>query len=270
MPEKENEDRLQLKTDDNGAVVLTDDGRPVFVWPDGREEGVDVPGMYEKIKSLGRENQKYREEGKGLKEKITLFKDIEDLAAWKTEADEALKAVKNKEVVDAEEFEKFKAGLKESYDTREKELEQSYRVKMDELTGALTDKDKSIRNLVVKGAFDRSQYISEKTVLPPDIAFATFGQFFEVEEQSGELKAVARNAKGDKIYSLANPGELASPEEAIAALINDYSYKDRILKGGHGGSGASGNLGSPGGGITPEQVGAMTPDQYSRWRQGKT
>ena len=270
MPEKENEDRLQLKTDDNGAVVLTDDGRPVFVWPDGREEGVDVPGMYEKIKSLGRENQKYREEGKGLKEKFTLFKDIEDLAAWKTEADEALKAVKNKEVVDAEEFEKFKAGLKESYDTREKELEQSYRVKMDELTGALTDKDKSIRNLVVKGAFDRSQYISEKTVLPPDIAFATFGQFFEVEEQSGELKAVARNAKGDKIYSLANPGELASPEEAIAALINDYPYKDRILKGGHGGSGASGNLGSPGGGITPEQVGAMTPDQYSRWRQGKT
>ena len=66
MPEKENEERLQLKTDESGAVVLTDDGRPVFVWPDGREEGVDVPGMYEKIKSLGRENQKYREEGKGL------------------------------------------------------------------------------------------------------------------------------------------------------------------------------------------------------------
>ena len=159
--------------------------------------------------------------------------------------------------------------MKESYDTREKELEQSYRVKMDELTGALTDKDKSIRNWWSRGLLTGVSIFPKRTVLPPDIAFATFGQYFEVEEQSGEMKAVARNAKGDKIYSLANPGELAAPEEAIAALINDYPYKDRILKGGHGGSGASGNLGSTGGGITPEQVAAMTPEQYARWRQGK-
>ncbi|HEU0264327.1 MAG TPA: DUF6651 domain-containing protein [Geobacterales bacterium] len=205
---------------ENGNAVLQD-GKVVFVDDEGKETAYDVPQLVGKISELNGEAKSHRLAAKAATEKLAQFEGIDDPAA----AIKALKVVANlddKKLIDAGEVEKLKAGLTDSFTKKIQELEKG-----------LADKDGHIYKLEVSNRFAASQFINEKTVLPPDIAEATFGKAFKIENG----KVVAYDANGNQIYSKAKPGEPAEFEEALQFIVESYPAKDRILKG----SGASGS-----------------------------
>jgi hypothetical protein len=89
--------------------------------------------------------------------------------------------------------------------------------------------------------------IAEKLAVPADMVQATFGNRFKIEDG----KVVAYDANGNKIFSRARPGELADFDEALETLVEQYPYKDHILKG----SGANGGGAPTGGGQPPKTKG---------------
>jgi hypothetical protein len=252
---------MKLKLDEHGNPVLQN-AHPVYVNDDGKEVAVDVPKLFGDIKRLNAESASRRKEIDHLTEKLKAFEGIEDPEA----ARKALETVANlndKELVDAKKMEELKANMSAAHTAQLAQVKQGYESQLAERDKIIQTKDAQVRNLLVKGAFDASKFLAEKTILPPDMAFNTFGHYFEVEEVNGELRAVAK-VNGAVIPSLANPGDPASPEEAIEALIDKYPFKDRILKA----TGQKGMGTPPGGGgggsdkktITRQQFDALGPE----------
>ena len=142
--------------------------------------------------------------------------------------------------------------IKKSYDGKISDLEKALADSKKDSADRLAAKEASIRTLLVKGIFDSSAFLKDKTVLPPDVAYASFGRHFEVKEENGELRVVA-TMNGQPIFSRSDPGTFAAPEEALEAIIDKYPMKDRILKAPDGGSGSHPNAAyAPGAKIIPK------------------
>ena len=241
--------------DDGVGIQLDEEGRPVVIDDeDEKEFGLDAIHLYSKIPALQAEAKTYREEKQALQKKLEPFGDVDiqeavdRLRAFEgidpEAARTALETVQNLEALDKEkniEIERVKAGVAESYKSKIKDIDAAHAQKVEVMQTSLQQKDQVIRNLLIRGAFDRSEFIKEQTVLTPDIAYDSFGKYFQVEEDGTEVKVFALDRSGEKIFSKANPGEYASPEEAIELIINEYPQKDSILRTSSGGSGAGGN-----------------------------
>jgi hypothetical protein len=242
--------------EDGSGIAMDENGHPVVVnnEKDNEEFGMDAIHLYGKIPALQAEAKRYREERDKYKtkadaigdidpnelvERLNAFADIDPKAAR-----DALATVANLDQLDKEkniEIEKVKAGVAESYNSKIRDLDASYNKRVQALEDSIANKDSAIRHLLIRGAFDRSEFIKDQTVLPPEIAYNTFGRHFKIDEDNGNLRVYALGHDGEKIFSLAKPGEYASPEEAIELLINQYPQKESILRTNNGGSGAGGN-----------------------------
>jgi hypothetical protein len=226
---------MKLKLDADGHAVLQD-GKPVYVKDDGSEVAFDVAGTVQTISRLNSEAKSHREAKEAAEAKAKAFEGIED----PKKALEALGIVANldaKKLVDAGEIEKVKG-----------EISKAYQAQLDAATTKATDYEKQLYAEKVGGAFARSKVIAEKLAIPPDMVEARFGKAFAIVDG----KIVATDANGNKLYSQANPGELATFDEALEMLVNQYPYKEQILKGtGASGSGA----GAGTGGKPPPQKG---------------
>lgn len=215
---------MKLKLDENGHVVVVD-GKPVYVSDDGKDVPFDVAGTVATISRLNGEAKKHREGKEAAESALKAFDGIDDADA----ARKALGIVKNldqKKLVDAGEIDKVKAEAI-------KAVEEKYApvvAERDTLRGALVSEK-------VGGSFARSKMIAEKLAIPADLVQARFGDAFKVEGND----LVAYDKGGNKLYSRANPGELAGFDEALEMIIEAYPYKDSILKGtGAAGSGSTG------------------------------
>ena len=222
---------MKLKIDEKGSAVLQD-GNPVYIHDDGTEAPFDVKAAHVKIGTLTREAADRRTALKEATDKLSAFSGIDDPAA-------ALKAMQfaasmdGKKVMDDE-------GLAKLISAAVKPLQE----KINTQDQAAADLHKELYTERVSKQFATSPFINEKTVLPPDIAEATFGKNFTVEAG----KFVAKDNDGNQIYSTVRAGEPATFEEAITALVNNYPLKDRILKGtGANGSGSQQSNAAPGG-----------------------
>jgi hypothetical protein len=223
---------MKLKLDDAGHVVVAD-GKPVYVYDDGKEVPFDAAGTVATISRLNGEAKGHREAKEKAEAALKAFEGIEDPAA----ARKAMQTVKNlndKQLIDAGEVDRIKAEAKQAYEEQLRSVEEKYKP-------VLKERD-SLRNDLfaekVGGAFSRSKFISEKIAVPVDMIQATFGGAFKVE--NGE---VIGYKDGKQIYSRTNPGDVAKFDEALEIMIDAYPMKDHILKG----SGASGG-GAGGGG----------------------
>lgn len=197
---------------ENGNIKVKD-GKPLVKDGD-KEYTVDAIGAQEKITTLNGEAAKYRRERNELRDKFEPLKDIEDVSGFITEAN------KNKAAV---------ADFGDKENTNLEALHTEYK-------NQLADKDKSIQGLEtdlfesrVKTKFATSEVIG-KTVLPPDIAYATFKSHFA-------LDGTAKDAAGNQIFSKEKPGEPAGFDEAMTHIIDNYPNKESIMKpvGIHGG-----------------------------------
>lgn len=236
---------MKLKLDANGNVVVQD-GKPVYVADDGKEIAFDVVGTQATIGRLNSEAKGNRERAEAAEKSLKSFDGIADPAAA-LKALETVSSLDAKKLIDAGEVEKVKS-----------EISKAFQAQLDQANGKAQTLEQALYGEKVGGAFARSKMIAEKLAIPADLVQARFGQQFKIEEG----KTVAYDMHGNKIYSRARPGEIADFDEALESLIDQYPYKDTILKSsGASGSGAHGNSQGAGGSktLTQAQFQSMTP-----------
>ncbi len=237
---------MKLKLDADGHAVIQD-GKPVYIKDDGSEVAFDVTGTVATIGRLNAEAKSHRERAEAAESKAKAFEGIED----PKKALEALGIVAGldaKKLIDAGEIEKVKG-----------EISKAFQAQLDEANKSKSTLEQQLYAEKVGGAFARSKFIAEKLAIPPDMVEARFGKQFAVEDG----RIVAKDMHGNKLYSQANPGELAEPDEALEMLVNQYPYKDSILKGtGASGGGSGGNQGS-GGGMPQGNFGGSREDRVN-------
>lgn len=207
---------------------MVQEGKPVYVADDGKEIVFDYPATLATISRLNGEARGHRERAEAAEAALKPFEGITDPAAART----ALTTVKNlddKKLVDAGEVERVKteaiAAVEAKYGPVVKER--------DKLRGDLVAE-------IIGGSFGRSKFITDKLVIPSDLAQAAFGRHFALDDG----KIVAKDASGNRIYSRARPGEVANFDEALESIVDAYPHRDTILKG----TGASGGGAPPSGG----------------------
>lgn len=223
---------MKLKLDDSGHAVVKD-GNPVYVHDDGKEIPFDAAGTVATITRLNGEAKSHRERAEGAETKLKTFEAITDVPAALA-AIETVGKIKDKKLIESGEVDRVREAAKKAFD--------------DQLAPVVAERDTLKAALVtekVGGSFARSKMIAEKLAIPADMVQARFGSSFKLEGD----QVVAYDNSGNKLFSRAKPGEIASFDEALEILIDAYPYKDNILKsagasgggaGGGGGSGANG------------------------------
>lgn len=237
-----------IKLDDNEKPILQD-GKILCINPQGAEIELDIDRAMAKIPALQAENKTHRERNEELEKQVKILEGIDNPNEWMESAKKALNTVKNlddKSLVDAGEVEKIKAATAESFTKTTDELKRSHQEKENGFKESLQSKDAAIRKLLIQGAFDSSDFIREKTVLVPSIAYSHFSNQFEVTEKDGTFSVIAKYANGEDVFSNIHPGEPADTAEAIQLLIEKHPDRDSILKGEASGSGSSGSKSSSG------------------------
>lgn len=235
---------MNLKLDDNGNVVLQD-GNPVYVSEDGSENAIDVAGLTATVARLNSENQKRRQQNNELAESLKAFEGLDAEAA--RNALDTVSKLDQQKLVDAGKVDEVRS-----------QVAQSYQAKLDEADGRVKALESKLYDEVIGGAFARSAYIPEHLSIPADLVQAFFGKHFGMEEGS----VVAKDSNGNPIYSRKNAGELASFDEALTILVEQYPNKNAILKStGASGSGAKGS--NQGSGAKP--LSEMTEAERVAW-----
>ncbi len=234
---------MKLKLDEKGAVVLQD-GKPVYVAADGKEVAYDVPKLVSDLERVNGESAGRRKELESLETKLKVFDGLDPEEARK--ALELAKNLKDGDLIKADKAKELEAQLKRSIEDAYSAKEKGYAEKISGLEQSLADKDASFRRLLIKSDFGTSKFLAEKTFLTPDIAYDFLGKSFDIEEQDGEPRVVAK-LNGQPIFSRANPSRFATTDEAIEVLIEHYPLKDRILKSAPGGAGSPPNNSGGGG-----------------------
>lgn len=235
---------MKLKLDENGNAVL-EDGKPVYVKDDGKEVAVDVPGTVATISRLNAEAKSHREAKEAAEGKLKVFEGIEDADA----ARKALETVKNldqKKLVDAGEIDSVKAEISKAYET-----------KLAEANTAREAAENALYQEKIGGSFARSKFIGEKLTVPVPMVEKTFGDNFAIEEG----KIVATDKNGNRIYSTSRPGELADFDEALEVLVDQFEYKDTILKAKSASGGDIERGGGKGQGVTKGNMGGSREER---------
>lgn len=221
---------MKLKLDENGHVVVVE-GKPVYVYDDQREIPFDAVQAVAKIGQLNGEAKAHREKAEAATAQLKGFDGLDPSAA--RDALDKLTKLDQKKLIDAGEVDKVRNEVKTVYEGRLTESET-----------ARKKAEQALTNEMIGGNFARSKYIAEKLAIPSDLVQARFGGNFSIEDG----KVVATDLHGNKIYSRANAGELATFDEAVESLVENYQYRDTILKGsGSQGSGAQGGKSGSGG-----------------------
>lgn len=210
------------------------DGKPVFVGDDGKEIAFDAPNTVSTISRLNGEAKTHREAKEAAEKALKAFEGISDPAAA-IKALETVASLDQKKLIDAGEVEKVKT-----------EISKAFQTQIDDLTSKNKTLEQTLYGEKIGGAFSRSKVIAEKFAIPADLVQARFGDAFKVEDG----KTVAYDQAGNKIFSRARPGEIADFDEALEVLVDQYAYKDQILKGSGATGGGAGNSGGTGGAKT--------------------
>jgi len=242
------------------GVPELQEGKPVYIDPDGKEIALDAPMMHGKILDLNTEGKKRREALEAAQGTLKIFEGIEDLSEWKGRADEALEHVANfqdKDWLKVEKVEKLKQEMKDAHNEQLSNAQKAYQAKEGEYQETIGKKDGQIRKLLISNRFATSPLFSgsePKTTLPPELAEAYFGKHFKIEEEGDELRIVGYDKNGDQIISHQGDrvGEIADFDEAMEMIFESYPGKDRLLRAKSGSGGAGGGGGGGDDGISPD------------------
>lgn len=237
---------MKLKLDENGHVVVSE-GRPVYVYDDGKEVAFDAPSTVAKISALNAEAKSHRERAESFEKIAKAFDGVDAEAARK--ALDTMANLEAKKLVDAGEIEKVKS-----------EVGKAFQAQLDALKAERDTFASQLNGEMIGGGFARSKFIQEKAAIPADLVQARFGQQFKVEDG----KVVAYDSHGNKVYSRARPGELADFDEALETIIEQYPYRDQILKGtGSSGAGATDGAKGNGGGAPKGNLGGSKDERIA-------
>lgn len=251
---------MPFKFDASGNIATTGEGDkklPIFIHGDGREAAFDAENTISTISRLNGEAKSHREAKEAAELKLKGFEGIEDGEAAR-KALELAKNIKDGDLIAAGKVQEIKDAAAKSAQEAVANATRQAEEKQRQLTEQNEKLTSDLNNHIIGGAFAGSKFISEKLIIPGDIAQKVFGDRFKVE--GGKL--VPMGADGNPIFSATNHGNHADFEEALSVMVNQYANKDAILKGsGASGGGASGGQGGGAGGKTMSraQFDAATP-----------
>jgi hypothetical protein len=224
-------DMWKLKLDDKGAVVMQN-GKPVYINPEGKEVEFDVEQVMGSVAGLRAEAKTHREAKEAAEAAIKVFTDAGLDPKKAADYAKALQTVANLDQGKLVEAGKVEEIRQAAIATVKKEFEP-----------VVAERDTLKSHLVnekIGGAFARSPLIvgeKAKLAIPADLVQARFGSHFALDPATG--KVTAKDANGNVIYSRANPGVAADFDEALDIIVDQYPQKASILKGsGSSGSGS--------------------------------
>jgi len=233
---------LKLKLDENGHVIIQD-GKPVYIYEDGKEAPFDVNAAMQKIADLNEESKNRRLKIDELMTGIDRYKDSEGNYLDPDVAFKAIETVKNysdKEMYDAAQVDSLKAQMNKAFTEKMDTLVKNHNAEKADLTKHISNKDAAIFKLLVKDRFSTSKFVNDKLAIPSEIVADYFGGHFKVEGEPENLRVVGY-VGDEKILSRERPGTPADFEEAIEAIVDRYPMKDRIMRGTGPGTGSLGN-----------------------------
>lgn len=235
---------MKLKTVviDGVTYAAMVDGKPVYVHDDGKEVPFDGPAAAAKITSLNGEAKGHREAKEAAEAKLKAYEGIDDPAKAKA-ALETVANLDSGQLIQAGKVEEIKAAARKAADEQVANATKQLTEDLVKSNKRGDDLENELRGERIGGSFTRSKYITDKLSIPPDMAQSRFGQNFKIEEG----KIIGYDGKGNKLYSRAKPGELADFDEAMELLVDQYPYRENIVKGTGGGGGARHGAGNGGG-----------------------
>lgn len=85
---------MPWKKGENGLLAVDEAGNPVWVSESGEEKGADYGQLIESLRKVNAESKTRKEKIRSMEEKYAAFDGIDDLAAFRAEADKAMAQVK--------------------------------------------------------------------------------------------------------------------------------------------------------------------------------
>lgn len=247
---------MKLKLDANGNAVLQD-GHPVYIHEDGVERPFDAAATAAAIKARNAEAKAHRERAEAAEAKVKAFEGLDPEAARK--ALETVSNLDNKKLIDAGEVERVKESITKGFNEKLTAAEKRAQEAEDRYAGEK-----------VATAFLGSKFLTEKTVLPADVAQAYFSKRVKVDPTTGRVRVL--DSDGNPLLSKANPGAEPTFDEAMEILVTSHPQRDSILRGTNGsGSGApsGGGQGSGAKSLTRAQFEQLDPQgRVSAMKEG--
>ena len=216
---------MKLKLDDQGHAVVQD-GKPVYVYDDGKEAAFDAPAAVTKIKTLSDDRDGWRTKATEAETKVKELGEDFDVTAAK-EALATVASLKDSKKAEADRIKEIQQAADRTLQEQLAKRDEDHKKVVDGLRGEVYD-------LRVGQQFSASKFLKDETVYTPQKAKKVWGDSFKVEEG-----AVVGYFNGKPIYSREKPGEYAGFEEALRYMIENDSERDSILRSqAGGGSGA--------------------------------
>lgn len=235
---------MAWEKDDKGNFVAGEDGNPIWVEDNGDKVSANYGAKCKDLREANAESRKRKEKLREYEEKYALFKDIEDLTAWKAEADKAietLKAMPDKDKeLEAQIAEKIAAAtgnLKAQMAEKDKKL-----VEKDK---AISEQTNRLNALLIKANVQSSKVLNER-IKPEDKPFI-----------ARELERAGRVDNEGKVYFSYDDGTTilagddahnATADEAVTLIMEKLGIdpKTKLLSQNNQ-SGSGGNPLQPGG-----------------------
>lgn len=247
--------KLKTVTIDGVTYAVVDSaGKPVYVHDDGKEIGFDAPSSVDKIRSLNAEAKTHREAKEAAEALVKKFEGIDDADAARS-ALETVKNLNTGELTSAAKVQEIKDAAKRAADEQVAEVKKTLEKQIAELTNESATLRRGWDNERIGTAFANSKFVSDKLSLPGAAVQKIFGEHFRIEDG----KVVAYK-DGQKVYSRENPGDAAGFEEALGSLVDQYPYRDSLVKGSGGGTGGRGGSG----GSTDSGAKQITRSEFDR------
>ena len=191
------------------------DGKPLYIEDDGSEVAFDAPGTKDTIRRLNGEAKGHREAKEAAE---TALKEYEGIDPEKArESMDKLSKMDAKKLVDAGDIPAA--------------IETALAPVREELAAAIADKERlgaDLNKQIVGNAFAQSKFAAEKlTPAGVDLVRGMYADRLKIEDNN----LVPYDKNGQKVYSKARPGEVATFDEALEAYVSEYPHHEHILKG---------------------------------------
>lgn len=221
------ESAMAWKKDESGNLAL-DNGNPIWTADGGQERAVDYEAMSRGLSEANREAQERRLKLDALEKRYALFKDMEDPAAFKREADKAIEFRKN-----ASDKEK---DAEAQYQARLEAARAPDRARIAELEKALDAQGGELRRLKINADIQGSKVLG---TFRPEHREDYIEILANRAEMDDEGRIFYRDRDGKAIY-----GEKGYADAGAAALwiigkergrnVKDYIMSDDMSQGSNG------------------------------------
>lgn len=260
--------RLKTIVIEGKTYAEVQDDKPIIIDDDGKDVAFDLAHTRTTISRLNGESKAQREAREAAEGKLKAFDGIDDAEAAR-KALETVKNLKEGELLTAGQVQEIKDAARRAADEQVSAAAKEHAKK---LKGAEADRDRfkgELDSTLLGLAFTQSKFINERSAVPAAMMKAQFGSNFKFEDG----KLVAHYPNGEKIFSVARPGDGANFDEAIETLVEQYPHRDSILKGtGSSGGGSRGSVNGGGGSgrtMTMAAFNSMSPGQQAQIMAGK-